>query len=125
VPARPAATSPADAAGGLISFRDLTGGAFYWEPFRSRTSLPLAKRYGADLAGLRAALGRFQWSEHALGDFGARVHGFGNLYLSLVVYAAEEWLDAEVNVLFDPAIKRVFQAEDAAAFASRICLGLL
>jgi hypothetical protein len=114
-----------EAGGDLISFRDLTGGAFYWEPFRSRTCLPLARRYGDDLAGLRAALDRFDWSELKLGDLGARIHAFGNLYLTLVAYAAEEGLEAEVNVLFDPAIKRVFQAEDAAALASRICLGLL
>jgi hypothetical protein len=114
------------AAGGeLISFRDLTGGAFYWEPFRSRTCLPLAKRYGGDIPGLRAALDRFDWQELELGDFSARVHGLGNLFLTLVLYRAEEGVPAEILVLFDPAIKRVFQAEDAAAFASRICLGLL
>jgi Domain of unknown function (DUF3786) len=114
------------AAGGeLISFRDLRGGAFYWEPFRSRTCIPLASRYGKDLSGLRAALSRFDWSELELGDFGARIHGFGNLYLSLAAYAAEEGIEAEIIVLFDRAIKRVYQAEDAAAFASRICLAML
>jgi hypothetical protein len=114
-----------EAGGELISFRDLTGGAFYWEPFRSRTCVPLIRRYGADLAGLKAALDRFDWSERKLGDFGARIHGMGNLYLSLAFYEAEEGMESEILVLFDPAIKRVFQAEDAAAFASRICLGLL
>lgn len=111
--------------GDLIGFRDLTGGTFYWEPFRSRTCLPLAKRFGADLSGLRAALAPFDWTELALGDFGARVRGMGNLYLTLVAWAAEEGIETEINVLFDPAMKRVFEAEDAAAFASRICLGLL
>ena len=55
-------------------------------------------------------------------NFGARIHGFGELYLSLVAYSAEEGMESEINVLFDPAVKRVFAAEDAAAFASRICL---
>jgi hypothetical protein len=123
--------------GDPISFRDFPGGAFYWEPFRSRTSLPLAKRYGADIAtgssALREALSRFDSTELALGDFGARVRGFGNLYLILAAYAPEEspdaelafGLDAEFNVLFEPAARRAFGAEDAAAFASRICLALL
>jgi hypothetical protein len=125
--AAPAEPDPAgkDPSGGLISFRDFPGGAFYWEPFRSRTCLPVAKRFGADLSGLRAALDRFDWEELKLGDFGARVHGMGNLYLTLVAWAAEEGIEAEVNVLFDPFLKRVYAAEDAAAFASRICLGLL
>jgi len=115
--------------GDPISFRDFPGGAFYWEPYRSRTGLPLARRYGADLARgaaeLRSALGRFDWSELALGDFGARVHGFGCLYLILAAYAPEEGMDAEFNVLFESAARRVFGAEDAAAFASAICLSLL
>jgi hypothetical protein len=111
--------------GDLISFREITGGSFYWEPFRSRTCVPLAKKYGDDVAGLRRALDRFEWSELELGDFGARVHGMGSLFLSLVLYAAEEGLESEIIVLFDPAMKRAFGAEDAAAFASRICLGLL
>jgi hypothetical protein len=120
------ANQGAVAAGGeLISFRDLTGGAFYWEPFRSRTCLPLASRYGDDPSGLRRALSRYDWSELELGDFAARVHGMGNLFLTLVAYAAEEGLEAEIIVLFDPAIKRVYRAEDAAAFASRICLAML
>jgi hypothetical protein len=110
------------AGGDLISFRDFAGGSFYWEPFRSRTCLPLIRKYGGDPEGLRSALARFDWSELALGDFGARIHGFGNLYLSLVAYSAEEGMEPEINVLFDPAVKRVFAAEDAAAFASRICL---
>jgi hypothetical protein len=113
------------AGGELVSFRDFSGGAFYWEPFRSRTSVPLAAKYGDDFATLRLSLERFDWSELALGDFGARIHGFGNLYLSLVAYRAEEGLASEISVLFDPAVKRVFMAEDAAAFASRICMGLL
>jgi hypothetical protein len=116
------------AGGNPISFRDFPGGAFYWEPFRARTGLPLVRRFGADiLAGaptLRAALGRFEWSELALGDFGARIHGFGCLYLVLVAHAPEEGLGAEFNLLFEPAARRVYCAEDAAAFASRICLAL-
>jgi hypothetical protein len=118
----PAGPAPSE---GLISFRDFPGGAFYWEPFRSRTSLPLARRFGSDLRSLRAALDRFGWEELALGDLGARVHGFGRLHLTLVAWAAEEGIEAEVSVLFDPVLKRIYEAEDAAAFASRICLGLL
>lgn len=122
--------------GDPVSFRGFPGGAFYWEPFRSRTALPLAARFGADLGrgapGLRSALARFDWSELALGDFGARVHGFGNLYLILAAYAPEApgaagaaGLGADFNVLFESAALRAFGAEDAAAFASRICLALL
>jgi hypothetical protein len=115
--------------GDPVSFRDFPGGAFYWEPFRSRTVLPLARKYGPELASgagaLRAALGRLDWTELESGDFGARVHGFGSLYLVLVAYAPDEGLDADFNALFEPAARRAFGAEDAAAFAGRICATLL
>jgi hypothetical protein len=121
-----AALSPG---GEPVSFRDFPGGAFYWEPFRSRTSLMLAKRYGPDLSRgapeLRSALCRLDWTELASGDLGARVRGFGALDLILIAYAPEEGFEAEVNVLFEPAAKRAFGAEDAAAFAGRICAALL
>ncbi len=120
--ASPGATKPG---GDLISFRDLTGGIFYWEPFRSRTVLPLIQKFGDDHQSLAKALDRFDWEKLPLGDFGARIHGFGNLWLTLVCYAAEEGIPAEINALFDPVIRQVYQAEDAAVFAGRICLSLL
>ena len=111
--------------GELVSFRSFSGGAFYWEPFRSRSSAPLLARYGSDPGALRRALDRFTWTELPLGDFAARILGLGPLYLTLVYDAPEEGFPAEINVLFENAAVHAFGAEDAAAFASRICLGLL
>ena len=111
--------------GDLLSFRDLSGGEFYFGPFQSRTVKPLAESFGNDLDRMKRRLRRFDhvFTEH--GDLGARVHGLGHLWITLIYRMGDEEFPAAADVLFDPCIKRVFGAEDAAVMASRICIGLL
>jgi len=118
----PAPATPDD----WITFRDLPGGAFYLQPFLARTAKPLAAKIGNDLARLEANLDqRFDWERVALGDFGARIHGLGNLYLTLIYSRGDDEFPPACDILFSAGVKRVYGAEDAAALASRICLGLL
>ncbi len=58
-------------------------------------------------------------------DFGGRIHGIGELYLTLIYYSGDDEFPAEINILFDSCIKRVFETEDIVVTASRICIGLL
>ncbi|MCP5107491.1 MAG: DUF3786 domain-containing protein [bacterium] len=109
----------------LISFRELTGGQFYWEPFCSRTVRPLVGRIGNDLELLKKNLDKFDWEEVSYGDFGARIHIVGRLYLTLIYRLGDDEFPPATDVLFDASVKRVYNAEDAAVLASRICLALL
>jgi len=109
----------------LISFRALPGGQFYWQPFLARTVKPLVVRIRNDLGLLRTNLQRFDWEEVALGDFGARIHALGKLYVTLVYYRGDDEFPPNADVLFDACMKHVFVTEDVAVLASRICLGLL
>lgn len=109
----------------LISFKGFPEGQFYWQPFRSRTVNPLISRIGNDLDLLQTHLQRFDWEEVAMGDFGARIHGIGKIYVTLVYHCGDDEFPPEADVLFDTCIKQVFVAEDVAVLASRICLGLL
>lgn len=116
---------PVEQTGELISFRELAGGQFYWEPFCSRTVRPLAGKIGNDLERLRANLNRFDWEPVKLGDLGARIHVIGKLYCTLVYRVGDEEFPASADFLFDSSFKRVYNAEDAAVLAGRICLSLL
>jgi len=116
---------PIEANGELISFREIPSGQFYWNSFLSRTVKPLIDKFGNNLKLLQESLNRFDWEEVTMGDFSARIHTLGNLYLTLVFYKGDEELPPEINLLFDSCITRVYNAEDAAVLASRICLGLL
>jgi len=109
----------------LISFRELTGGQFYWGPFQSRSVKPLVGRIKNDLDLLKKNLDLFDWEEAELKDFSARVHLFGNLYATLVYHLGDEEFPADAELLFDASIKHLFVTEDAAVIASRICIGLL
>jgi hypothetical protein len=109
----------------LISFRELSGGQFYWEPFCARSVRPLGKRFGNHLDQLKENLKGFDWEPVAIGDLGARIHAIGNLYVTLIYRLGDEEFPASADLLFDSIIKRIYNAEDAAVLASRICLALL
>jgi len=109
----------------MISFRELTGGQFYWSAFCGRSTVPLEKRFGNDVQQLRKNLNRFDWEPLSIGDLGAKIHIIGNLYGTLIYRLGDDELPPAADFLFDASVKRVFDAEDAAVIASRICLGLL
>jgi hypothetical protein len=117
--------SPIDLTGELISFRGFPEGQFYWQPFLSRTVKPLLGRIGNDLDLLRKNLQRFDWEEVPMGDFGARIHALGKLYVTLVYHLGDDEFPPTADVLFDSCITQIFVAEDVAVLASRICIGLL
>ncbi len=120
-----ACETPMKTSGTNVSFRDLPAGQFYWTPFLNRTVNPLIKRYGNDTENLRKALGRFDWTAVKLGDLGANIHCFGNIYVTLAYHVGDEEFAPTADVLFDSNIKHLFCTEDAVVLASTVCLGLL
>jgi hypothetical protein len=108
----------------LVTFRDFPGGSFYLEPFLSRTVRPLVKRYGNRLDELKAAMSRFDFQPLELGDFSARIHAVGCLYVTLIYRLGDDEFPAEAELFFNTPVKRAFCAEDAAVLAGRICFGL-
>lgn len=116
---------PVKEAGELITFRDMPGGQFYWEPFLSRSINPLLKRVGNNLEVLKKNLNRFDWQPYPAGDFAAKVHALGGLYGYVVYHLGDEEFPAAAEMLFDASIKRVYNSEDVAFLGSRICIGLL
>jgi len=90
-----------------------------------RTVAPLVRAIGSDLTALRARLDRFSWSEIPMGDLGARIHAVGALHVTLSYRAGDDEFPPSADLLFDAAVKRALSTEDAAAMATRVCLGLL
>lgn len=108
-----------------ISFRDLPGGQFYWQSFRSRTVQPLVEKFQNNLDQLSQNLNRFDWKQVKYGDFGARIHIIGRLDATLIYWRGDEEFPPTADLLFSENIKRVYNTEDVAVLGSRICLGLL
>ncbi len=110
--------------GDWISYREFPGGAFYRQPFRDRSVLPLVNEIGNDLPDLRARLARFEWRGHNAGDLGADIHVMGRARLLLVYHAADEEFSPDAEIFFSANLARVFGAEDAAALAGRFCAAI-
>ncbi|MEI8196370.1 MAG: DUF3786 domain-containing protein [Phycisphaerae bacterium] len=121
---------PLTPTGQMITFRDLPGGQFYFGPFCSRTTKPLIERIGNNLDLLRNNLNRF---DHAFDPEAGgtpalrpvRIHAVGRIEITLQYHVGDEEGPPTADILFDACIKRVYGAEDVAALASRICIGLL
>jgi len=109
----------------LISFRNISAGQFYWAPFVTRAIRPLIERFGNDIAGLTRGMNQLDWSPYPVGDLGARIRCFGDIAITLVYRRGDEEFPPTADMLFDSGIKRVFQAEDVATLASRVCARLI
>ena len=116
---------PIEEAGKLITFRDMPGGQFYWDPFLSRSIKPLLKRIGNNIDILKTNLNRFWWQPFEAGDFAAKIHAIGKIYAYLVYHIGDEEFPAAAEMLFDFSIKRIYGSEDVAFIASRICIELV
>ncbi|MHC4887290.1 MAG: DUF3786 domain-containing protein [Planctomycetota bacterium] len=107
-----------------VTYRQFPGGQFYWHPFRNRTVEPLVDAIGDDVEGLQARLSRFRWEPVSGGDLGAEIHILGKVTIRLIYHVGDEEFPAEASVLFNQTLHHLFNAEDAAALASRVCFGL-
>lgn len=116
---------PLEPTGEVITFRDMPGGQFYWQPFLSRSINPLLACIGNNIDLLRERLNRFDWKPADGGDFATVINGIGRLDAMLVYNRGDEEFGPAAQILFDACIKRVYVTEDIAQFAGRICLGLL
>jgi len=109
----------------FILFRDLPGGQFYWQSFRSRAIQPLVDRFQNNLDQLSENLNRFDWKPIKYGDLGARIHAIGRLDITLFYHRSDEEFPPTAEILFSENILSVYNIEDATVLASRVCLGLI
>jgi hypothetical protein len=116
---------PLEPTGEVITFRDMPGGQFYWQPFLSRSVNPLLARIGNNLDLLRERCNRFDWKPAQGGDFAAVINGIGRIDATLVYNSGDQEFGPAAQILFDACIKRVYVTEDIALLAGRLCLGLL
>lgn len=104
----------------FITFRDLPGGQFYWEPFVSRTTRQLCQVIGNDVERLKTNLNKFDWTQIEGSDLVAHIHTIGKIYVTLKYQLGDEEFPPGALLLFDSSIKRVFTAEDVVVLSNRI-----
>jgi hypothetical protein len=111
--------------GKIINFRDLPGGQFYLEPYKSRSVNILVSKIKNDTELLKRNLKRFEWKESTPGDVGAKIHAIGKIHVTLTYYRGDEEMPPSADILYDASIKKVFNTEDVTVMASLLCRGLL
>ena len=111
--------------GQLITFRDMPGGQFYWNPFLSRSINPLLACIGNNVQLLRERINKFDWKPATGGDFAAAIHAIGKIDATIVYHLGDDEFGPTANIMFDSCVKKVFNTEDVAWLAGRICLALL
>ena len=110
-----------------ITFREFPGGAFYWQPFLSRSINPLIKTIGNDLGKLRERVARFSAKiEDGPSDaLSARIVAVGRIEVLLVYRSGDEEFPPSADLLYNGCARRVYGAEDAAVLGGRVCFGLI
>ncbi len=109
----------------LINFRDLPGGQFYIEPYKSRSVNILSTVIRDDIAKLKKNLVRLDCKDKTPGDVGAEIHVIGKIKVELIYYKSDDEMPATADFVFDSSIKNVFSTEDVAVVASLICRMLI
>lgn len=111
--------------GEWISFRDLPGGVFYYEPVEGRTTRLLLKVFSNNLDGLKKALLRYPCTQVNLGDLAVAIEAIGRIKILLVYRLGDEEFPPTLDLLYDRAITSVFHTDEVAALATRLCVGLV
>lgn len=98
-----------------ISYRDIPGASFYFGPFSQRSSIPLAKRFGADLESFVRVAEKLGARKKEAGDAGYEFDFLPFVPVTITIWQADEDFAASANITFDKNIIAVFDPEGAAA----------
>ena len=70
-------------------------------------------------------LSKFDWEPEDYGDFSAKIHTIGKIYVVLIYCLGTDEYPPGADLLFDQGITKVYKTEDISALASEICFRLI
>jgi hypothetical protein len=97
-----------------IAFRNLPGGLGYDAAFQNRASRRLSHAFGSDRVSFEAAARALGGERLSFGDASFLFRVLPRVWLSVVVYVADDEFPANANVLFDAVVDRYLPTEDLA-----------
>ncbi len=106
--------------GRLVGFKDVPQGSLYYEPFRNRVLRPMPALLEADPAALDRCLEALGGQRVAGGDLAFRMPVFPYIRAHYILYAGEEGLPPDANILFDAAISEYLSTEDIVVMCEEI-----
>jgi len=103
-----------------IAFRELPGGMGYAPAFQGRADNRLKETFGHDAEGFHRAAKALGGEKLSFGDASCMFRIFPNLWLSAVLYLADEEFGASASVLFDGAASHYLPTEDLAVLGGML-----
>jgi hypothetical protein len=112
--------------GELAAYREIPGGAFYFDAFRRRAEIPLAQAFGSK-PGLLAKVSEACGGKPAegYGDEAALFRVFPHVEILTMVYHADEEFEARGQVLFDRSVGSYLSPEDVSWLGSSLVYRLM
>jgi hypothetical protein len=104
--------------GKRLSYNDIPWGPVYYRNFDGRCLKRLAYTFGNDIPRFRRIIETapgLKAEKLPQGDAGYRIEFLSGLYISLILYAADEEFPPSAQILFDDNLVFAFTAEDLAA----------
>jgi len=100
--------------GKTIAYRDVQGGDHYYGSFEGRCLKRFAFTFSHNTAGLEKAMDKLKAEKLELGDFSYRFRFLNQIYLTVILWVADEEFPPEAQILFDENVPSAFDAEDMA-----------
>ncbi len=111
--------------GKLISFRELRGGAVYYNAFQRRAQLPITETFGDNPGALRAAGEHIQATDRNHGDISIEIVVFPKVPVTVIIWEGDEEIPPSSNMLFDASIKELLPTEDVAVIGGFVASALV
>lgn len=108
-----------------LSFRELPDGRVYDAAFRRRACLGLARVFGARPEALVAAATALGGVRLCFGDASFMFQVLPRARVTIILHAADEEFEAEVNMLFDATMRHYLPIEDVAVLGGLVAGELL
>lgn len=103
-----------ESTGETIAYRDISGGNHYFKSFEGRCLKRLAFTFGHKPEGFKKAMEALGAEKLELGDISYRFEFINNMYLTAILWLADEEFPPEAQILFDKNVSSAFDAEDMA-----------
>ncbi|MDR3155288.1 MAG: DUF3786 domain-containing protein [Deltaproteobacteria bacterium] len=112
--------------GELAAYREIPGGAFYFDAFRRRAEIPLAQVFGSR-PGILARVAEASGGKimQGYGDEAALFRVFPHVEILVMVYHADEEFEARGQVLFDRSVGSCLSPEDISWLGSGLVYRLM
>lgn len=109
----------------FITFRQVPEGPFYYSAFLKRARDPLVRTFGADPQRLLACGSQLGAVPDELGDVSITLEALPRVPVTVVLWAGDDELSPEGNILFDESIVSYLPTEDIAVLSGMIVYRLI